>query len=702
MQKEAGKDFADFLFNLLRLPIGAVVELLKKQTMVGTLGNLFESIENLNETYFQADTSKQFLLNPKAPIGSSDIISPLLLLDEVLDSVAKRFYVCNNSDDIDSEDDEYDQYHPYVLNDPEALCPDCNLGMWREAVYVAPEEGEEAELAAGEGGFVKRAATYVVMDDLVVTDDLVGTPMSAVSCITTLLNVKEVGALEERVVDMGMPVVTDPFLFCMGLKLLKTSLQSVGDGFNKRHPRLCLYNPTFISKALVRLNSPMASSSSSKEVITLKLLVDTKNNRVLFAEAGKNFVDFLFTLVSLPVGTIVRLLTAKSMVGSLGNLYDSVESLSDTYMQPNQSKEVLLKPKAAVCSTEASLFLNDDDFAAKKVYMCGNYHHYVTNDPKVICPACKKCTMTTEVTFVPSKVANTSLSGEGGYVKGVVTYMVMDDLVVMPMSTVFGIALLSKFNVTNVASVEEKVVTFGMDEGLKLLKATLHSKMVLTSVFLGGMKKIDASSFIPRDPVSVGETGPTTDASGSKALSEPPPNEAVASSEPKSKEFYERVDECFNITSSRQHYPSLTPPPDAASLYASLSLSIYSKDPSDGTEQALLDELKALDEHLKEHGPYTNGENVCAVDLSLAPMLYHLEVTLDHFKSWKIPESLTHLNNYIKLLFSQESFKKTAATKKYVIAAWEPKNDIGVVPGNARPYEWMITCLEFNSYLCAN
>ncbi|KAG5533318.1 hypothetical protein RHGRI_027493 [Rhododendron griersonianum] len=231
----------------------------------------------------------------------------------------------------------------------------------------------------------------------------------------------------------------------------------------------------------------MASSSSSKEVITLKLLVDTKNNRVLFADAGNDFIDFLFTLLSLPIGTIVRLLTAKSMVGCLGNLYDSVDNLSDTYMQSNQNKEV----------------------------------------------------------------ANTGLSGEGGYVKGVITYMVMDDLVVMPMSSISGIALLSKFNVTN---------------GLKLLKETLHSKMVLTSVFLGGMKTIDASSsiprdpvtdassFIPRDPVTVGETGPTTDASAStsKAMSEPPPNEAVASSEPNSKEFHERVEECFNITFCHQ------------------------------------------------------------------------------------------------------------------------------------------------------
>ncbi|KAI8539919.1 hypothetical protein RHMOL_Rhmol09G0220400 [Rhododendron molle] len=38
----------------------------------------------------------------------------------------------------------------------------------------------------------------------------------------------------------------------------------------------------------------------------------------------------------------------------------------------------------------------------------------------------------------------------------------------------------------------------------------------------------------------------------SKVMSKPPPNEAVASSEPKSKEFHERIEECFNIALCRQ------------------------------------------------------------------------------------------------------------------------------------------------------
>nr|KYP30947.1 hypothetical protein KK1_049481 [Cajanus cajan] len=74
-----------------------------------------------------------------------------------------------------------------------------------------------------------------------------------------------------------------------------------------------------------------------------------------------------------------------------------------------------------------------------------------------------------------------------------------------------------------------------------------------------------------------------------------------------------------------------------------------SKDSNDGTEQALVSELSALDDHLKAHGPYVAGEKVTVVDLSLAQKLYHLVITLGHFKSWSVPESLAHVRNYTKV-----------------------------------------------------
>ncbi|PIN04324.1 Intracellular Cl- channel CLIC, contains GST domain [Handroanthus impetiginosus] len=136
-------------------------------------------------------------------------------------------------------------------------------------------------------------------------------------------------------------------------------------------------------------------------------------------------------------------------------------------------------------------------------------------------------------------------------------------------------------------------------------------------------------------------------------------------------------DVIVGIIEEKYPNPSLSPPPEVSSvgskLFPSFVKFLKSKDPADGSEQALLDELKALDEHLKAKGPYVNGANICAVDLNLAPKLYHLEVTLGHFKNWTVPESLAHLHNYMKLLFSRESFQKTNAAKEYIIAGWAPK-----------------------------
>lgn len=51
-----------------------------------------------------------------------------------------------------------------------------------------------------------------------------------------------------------------------------------------------------------------------------------------------------------------------------------------------------------------------------------------------------------------------------GFVKDAVTYMVMDDLEVKPMSTISVISILNKFNVKDVALLHEEVVNLGKEE----------------------------------------------------------------------------------------------------------------------------------------------------------------------------------------------------------------------------------------------
>jgi hypothetical protein len=63
-------------------------------------------------------------------------------------------------------------------------------------------------------------------------------------------------------------------------------------------------------------------------------------------------------------------------------------------------------------------------------------------------------------------------SGHGagkGFVQGVVTYTVMDDLKVAPMSTISGITLLNTFGITDIGSLQEKTVQLGYDEVRQML-----------------------------------------------------------------------------------------------------------------------------------------------------------------------------------------------------------------------------------------
>lgn len=136
-------------------------------------------------------------------------------------------------------------------------------------------------------------------------------------------------------------------------------------------------------------------------------------------------------------------------------------------------------------------------------------------------------------------------------------------------------------------------------------------------------------------------------------------------------------DVIVGILEEKYPEPSLKTPPEFATvgsnIFGTFIKFLKSKDANDGSEQNLLNELKALDEHLKGHGPFIAGEKISAVDLGLGPKLYHLDITLGHFKKWSVPENLTSLNNYMKLIFSRDSFVKTKPAKEHVIAGWAPK-----------------------------
>ena len=82
--------------------------------------------------------------------------------------------------------------------------------------------------------------------------------------------------------------------------------------------------------------------------------------------------------------------------------------------------------------------------------------------------------MNVEIPYIAPNLEPVGSSGDqaGGFVKGLVTYMVMDNLTVGPMSTISGIALLNKFDIKEVGSLEEKVVDMSVAEVYGCLMST--------------------------------------------------------------------------------------------------------------------------------------------------------------------------------------------------------------------------------------
>ncbi|KAG0527266.1 hypothetical protein BDA96_06G219000, partial [Sorghum bicolor] len=78
--------------------------------------------------------------------------------------------------------------------------------------------------------------------------------------------------------------------------------------------------------------------------IRVKFLVDNEKKKVVFAESGKDFVDVLFSFLTLPLGTIVRLLGKDSSLGCFDELYKSVERLDASHFQTKACKNMLLRP----------------------------------------------------------------------------------------------------------------------------------------------------------------------------------------------------------------------------------------------------------------------------------------------------------------------------------------------------------------------
>ncbi|KAI9116171.1 hypothetical protein K1719_013101 [Acacia pycnantha] len=219
------------------------------------------------------------------------------------------------------------------------------------------------------------------------------------------------------------------------------------------------------------------------------MVVDTVKNTVLYAEAGKDFVDVLLSFLTLPLGTIARLVDKDSnmkslRLGCISSLYQSLANLEPKYWNSETCKQMLLQPRSSMERFNQRLKLNIDDTEPTKFYACemshcrrGSYMLVSTfNNMK-----CKCGKNLIHVLDVDKTISADDNMGEG-YVREA-CFIVYEDLRVMPLNTTSTLCLLKSLRSTKV-KIEDFTVNIEPKEVMDLLKCSLVTNMVLTDSLL--------------------------------------------------------------------------------------------------------------------------------------------------------------------------------------------------------------------------
>ncbi|GAU50827.1 hypothetical protein TSUD_177660 [Trifolium subterraneum] len=199
-----------------------------------------------------------------------------------------------------------------------------------------------------------------------------------------------------------------------------------------------------------KLECWIGKENEQSDEMVVKVVRRKSNEQILFVEAEEDFADFIFSFLTFPLGGVFRMLQGFPFLCSMHNLYNSVTEFSSSKgLMSQELKDLLTNPPVS-----------------RQLELRNQILPILNNNYKEIIRS---------YNFVDPK---SPISG--GYAYGKITFMVTDDLVVTPMSSIDGISYLERMKVP-INDVEEMVINIGQKEGLSILKASLTSTSALTN-----------------------------------------------------------------------------------------------------------------------------------------------------------------------------------------------------------------------------
>ncbi|WJX49043.1 hypothetical protein P8452_35530 [Trifolium repens] len=217
---------------------------------------------------------------------------------------------------------------------------------------------------------------------------------------------------------------------------------------------------------------------SDKSKIDIKVLQRKSTKKIIVAESNGDFVDFIFSFLTISLGSIVKLLGANSFAGCVGNLYKSVEILDPS--------SVLLNPGIAPQFGCPNQPLNIPHvLPPPTTYYYGlkrkRGHYDFNKEKRVVSKSSASIVNPRVLISLDPRPLNMSREGVVGFVKRAAFYAVYDDLKVNYVLDYFSLSYLKRQKFP-LGDLEVKLITIGEAEALRFLGALSTSKFTLNSV----------------------------------------------------------------------------------------------------------------------------------------------------------------------------------------------------------------------------
>ncbi|EYU32400.1 hypothetical protein MIMGU_mgv1a022245mg [Erythranthe guttata] len=473
---EADNDLADVLLSFLTLPLGKIVGILKKHygggeapLDIGSLTTLYNGVANLEDASFWDEGCKEILLNPKS---SSEIEAEYRKLKlDISETQPIEYFTCNN---LNCKANILRFPCLSIYYDTVRCC--CGETMKRVV------EKESRANDCKDGVFTRNSESFIISDELRILPNTTGFVQTLKS-----FGIADTYGAELRNVTFGFNEIMD---------LLKASLLShtplTDIILNKNQIydyARTKYEPGF---SLERIAT---KATSRPKKMNLKVVLQKSTNKLLFAQAEDDFVDFLFIFLAIPLGGVEHLLGSNTCLKSIDNLHRSVADLTDhNYLASADTKNILMNPEL---------------------------HHGYISENMVLPLSEQRLYATFNSTWGTIKCSSVKfVRGPGKYVKGPRLYKISDDLTVTPFCMASTLSVIESLNIP-LSDVKEIELQIGLEEGLNILKASLTSTSALTDgLKIDGMfmkqpsKDTDVSGGLKIDDVFMKQPSKDTDVSG--------------------------------------------------------------------------------------------------------------------------------------------------------------------------------------------